>query len=66
MTYVEDELKRRPKRLLMCGFGAIGEAMAPELESELNVSVEPLRSRFGVPGPYNAGLYGYLESVEAG
>ncbi|HXF26328.1 MAG TPA: hypothetical protein VN610_03600 [Bryobacteraceae bacterium] len=30
-----------------------------------NVTVEPLRSRFGTPGMADAGLFGYLESVAA-
>lgn len=64
-AYVEDELKRRPERLLLCGFGEGGGHLAQQLTSELNVAVEPLRAVQGYPGPYNAGLLGYLRSTEA-
>ena len=32
--------------------------------TDWGVAIEPLRSRFGTPGETNAGLLGYLESVE--
>ncbi|MBL8231047.1 MAG: hypothetical protein JNL98_21325 [Bryobacterales bacterium] len=62
-AFIEDEFKARPDRLLLCGFGAFGDSIAAELESELNTRVAPLRSPFGPPGPFNAGLHGYLQSV---
>jgi type IV pilus assembly protein PilM len=67
-AYFEDELKRKPERLLLCGFGQFGEAIAPELGTELNTRVEPLRSPYGMPGAYNSGLMGYTLSIgmEAG
>jgi type IV pilus assembly protein PilM len=62
-AYVEDELKRKPERLLLCGFGPLGEAIAPDLGVELNTRVEHLRSPYGQPGPHNAGLLGYLQGM---
>ncbi|MBI4902771.1 MAG: hypothetical protein HY820_04000 [Acidobacteria bacterium] len=60
-AYIEDEFKKRPERTLLCGFGNLGEEIAMHLEQEMQVRVEPLRSPFGLPGPYNAGLMGYLQ-----
>lgn len=62
-AFVEDEMKARPQKMLLSGFGAMGELMAEQLQQELAVTVEPLRSRFGIPGPQNAGLYGYLQQA---
>jgi len=55
-AYVEDELGSPARKLILCGFpqGAL---------SGLKCEIEPLRSRFGSPGPFNAGLLGYLEGV---
>ncbi len=62
-AFVEDEWKRKPERLLLCGFGALGGDAAHVLEAELNTKVEPLRGAHGMPGPYNAGLMGYLHGM---
>ncbi len=56
-AYVEDELGSPVRRLMTCG-------IPQDILGRLGCEVEPLRSRFGAPGPYNAGLLGYLESVE--
>ncbi len=64
-AYVEDELAARPDRVLLCGFGPVADQYATQWTTELGVPFEPLHSRFGTPGPYNAGLLGYLESPEA-
>ncbi len=56
-AYVEDELNAPVNKLILCGLPA-------EIVSDLRCEVEPLRSRFGSPGPYNAGLLGYLELIE--
>lgn len=53
-AFVEDELGMPVSKLILCGV-----AQAP---SGLNCEVETLRSRFGAPGAFNAGLLGYLES----
>ncbi|HLG96280.1 MAG TPA: hypothetical protein VKX49_08210 [Bryobacteraceae bacterium] len=62
VAYIEDELKTTPKRIWLCGFEAHAE-LAPRWQTEWKVSVDGLKSRFGVPGATNAGLLGYLESV---
>lgn len=53
-AYVEDELGTPVSKLILCGI-----ARAP---SGLRCEIETLRSRFGAPGAFNAGLLGYLES----
>ncbi len=55
-AYVEDELGSPVRRLIVCGIPA-------EIASQMGCESEPLRSRFGSPGPFNAGLLGYLESA---
>jgi hypothetical protein len=64
VAYVEDELSARPEKLIVCGFGAALEQFQTQWETELGISIEPLRSRLGTPGPFNAGLLGYLESLD--
>jgi hypothetical protein len=49
----------------LCGFGELAASLTPALETEMNLAVEPLRCQYGTPGPYNAGMYGYLQSLEA-
>jgi len=65
VAYVEDELAARPDRVLLCGFGNMADHFAAQWTTELGVPFEQMRSRLGTPGPYNAGLLGYLESPEA-
>jgi len=64
-AYVEDELGSRPAKLALCGFGDLSASLTAALETEMSLTVEPLRSQYGTPGPYNAGMYGYLQSLEA-
>jgi len=64
LAYIEDELQSSPKRILLCGLGVIGEQMASQWHADWGVNVETIRSRYGAPGPGNAGLLGYLESLE--
>ena len=63
VAYIEDELKAKPQRIWLCGFGAQGVDCAERWQAEWGVAVEPLKARFGIPGANNAGLLGYLESV---
>jgi type IV pilus assembly protein PilM len=65
LAFIEDEMSERAERLLMCGFGDQGREWALAWQQELQLPVEALRSRFGAPGSYNAGLLGYLEEVGA-
>jgi type IV pilus assembly protein PilM len=55
-AYVEDELKQPVGKMILCG-------VPPEVAVPLKCESEVLSSRFGTPGPYNAGLLGYLEQV---
>lgn len=64
LVYVEDELGTKAQRLLLCGFGNLAGHAGPNWHERLDLAVEPLRSRLGVPGPFNAGLLGYFEAVE--
>jgi type IV pilus assembly protein PilM len=59
LAYVEDELKTRAEKLVLCGFGR-----QPHWGSAIPVPTEQLQSRAGTPGPYNAGLIGMLETME--
>jgi type IV pilus assembly protein PilM len=54
-AYVEDELSAAVSKLILCGFERPLHG--------LRCPVETLRSRFGAPGSFNAGLLGYLESA---
>lgn len=54
-AYVEDELGQPVNKLLTCGF-----ARAPE---GITIPIEPLSSVIGPVSGFNAGLLGYLESV---
>lgn len=63
LAFIEDELAERPARLVLCGFGPFGDQWGPVWSQELRIPVEPMRSRFGTPGPANAGLLGYLEGI---
>lgn len=62
MAYAEDELPKRPDRLLLCGFGPLAGPLAEACSTDLRLSVEPLRSAVGAPDATNAGLYGYLQA----
>ncbi len=64
VAYIEDELETKPSRILLCGFGARTEEFAREWEAHWGIRVEPLQSRLGTPGQNNAGLLGYLQSME--
>ena len=63
-AYVEDQLATAPEKLIVCGFPRLAEELREELAAEANLEIEPLRSRYGTPDQFNAGLLGYLESVE--
>jgi type IV pilus assembly protein PilM len=61
--YVEDNFGAKAARLLLCGFGPRMEDARQQFETELGVEVAPVRSPLGTPGENNAGLLGYLRSV---
>jgi type IV pilus assembly protein PilM len=58
-VYIEVTVGSRVRKLVLHGFGGYQEA-AQRFAAELKVEVEPLRSPFGPPAVYNAGLLGYL------
>ncbi|BDC52625.1 hypothetical protein F183_A49400 [Bryobacterales bacterium F-183] len=64
LIFVEDELKRRPEQMLLCGFGADTAAVAAQWQQELNIPAQALQARFGTLLRWNAGLLGYLEGVK--
>jgi type IV pilus assembly protein PilM len=61
MAFVEDQLNAKPARVLFCGLGDIRV-----WEDELGAPVDVLRSRFGTPNQFDAGLHGYLQSISSG
>jgi type IV pilus assembly protein PilM len=60
-AYIDDQLTSKPSMLLLCGFEDQTDEYARDWQRELNLPVEPLQSRYGMPGPNNAGLLGFLE-----
>jgi type IV pilus assembly protein PilM len=57
LAYAEDELGAKVVRLTVYGFDH-----PPSLDlGGTHLAAEPLRSRLGAPGAFNAGLLGYLE-----
>jgi type IV pilus assembly protein PilM len=63
VAFVEDELKAKPKRIWLAGFGSRAGNLSQHWQKEWSAAVQPLQSRFGTPDAHNAGLLGYLESV---
>lgn len=61
IAFIEDQFESKPARVLFCGLGEL-----EGWEAELGTSVEQLRSRFGTPNQFNAGLHGYLQSLSDG
>ena len=51
-----------PEALAIVIQGALDCGIPQEALSSLRCEIEPMRSRFGAPGAYNAGLLGFLES----
>jgi type IV pilus assembly protein PilM len=63
LAYCEDQLAARPEIVLLCGFGSASQQVGAAFQAEFNLPVQPLRSRFGEPDQFNAGLLGCLESM---
>lgn len=53
-AFVEDEVGEPVSKLILCGLDHVPE--------QITLPVEPLQSTRGTPGPFNAGLLGYLEA----
>lgn len=65
LAYAEDELGARVQAMEVCGLGPDERGWMEQWRQEFGVPVCGVRSRLGAPGAANAGLYGYLESLEA-
>jgi len=63
-VFVEDNLGARAEKLFVCGLGAGSEAAERHFQEELGIEVEPLRSPLGALTESNAGLLGYLRSLD--
>jgi len=51
-AYMEDQLGSRPEEVLTCGFGRSSD----DLAAEIGQPCVPLRSRYGLPDQFNAGM----------
>jgi hypothetical protein len=68
IAYMEDafagkQKSGRPGRIWLCGFGVSATDLAQRWSDELKIPFEILQSRYGTPGPYNAGVLGFLEGA---
>jgi len=63
-AYAEDELGARPRALRLCGLEPGDEDLAARWAAEFDLPVSSFSSRLGAPNQSNAGLVGYLESLE--
>ena len=64
LVFVEDQWGAPAGRLLLAGFGERTRTVVDQFHRELGIEVEPVRAAAGIPGEYNAGLLGYLRSVQ--
>jgi type IV pilus assembly protein PilM len=64
-VYIEDRFSVKASRLLLCGFGALEQVALEQFSRELDVPVEPVRSKLAALSGQNAGLLGYLEGARA-
>ena len=64
-VYIEDNLQAAATRLLLCGFGDLEPTATRQFQSEMSLPVEPVRSRLGAVNGNNAGLLGYLQSINS-
>lgn len=66
LAYAEDHLSSRPEDLLLCGFSAQDGAELERWGMEAGLKADRMRSSHGPVTSLNAGLLGYLESLEGG
>jgi type IV pilus assembly protein PilM len=64
-AYAEDELGQKPQALRLCGVPRESEELKRRWSAELEIPVTGVTSKYGTPGAFNAGLAGYLETLEA-
>jgi type IV pilus assembly protein PilM len=65
LAYSEDELGRRAAAIHLCGLSREQAHWIARWKDEFDLPVAGVRSRLGEPSPCNAGLLGYLESLES-
>lgn len=65
LAYAEDELGERAAAMQVCGLGRGQPGWIERWREEFRIPVCGVRGRLGEPSPHNAGLHGYLESLEA-
>jgi type IV pilus assembly protein PilM len=65
LAYAEDELGQHAAALQVCGLGRDQLDWIPRWREEFRIPVCGVQSRLGEPSPHNAGLLGYLESLES-
>ncbi len=65
LAYAEDELGARVAAMQACGLGREHEQWIRRWREEFGVPVCGVRGRMGEPSARDAGLLGYLESLEA-
>ena len=65
LAYLEDEHKTKPARVQLCGLGNIAPALSGHLGEHWGLESEPLRGHLGAVDATQAGLHGYLQSMEA-
>jgi type IV pilus assembly protein PilM len=64
-AFAEDQIGERPRRLLLCGFGAQADSLGNLAEREFQLPYAVVRSKFGAASQTNAGLLGLLEQYAA-
>lgn len=65
LAYAEDELGERAAAMQVCGLSREQQNWIERWREEFRIPVCGVRGRLGQPSPFNAGLLGYLESLEA-
>ncbi len=66
LAYAEDHLSSRPTDLVLCGFSAQDCAEIERWGAEAGLTAGRMRSSHGAVTSLNAGLLGYIESLEGG
>jgi len=64
LAYVEDQLAACTDTIFICGFGVESEQTGGLLEAALGAPVRVLFSRWGQPGEFDSGLFGFLETLK--
>jgi hypothetical protein len=65
LAYAEDQIGAQVTRILVCGTGNGPDGTAVLAQREFGIPAVPVRSRFGLALPENAGLLGLLEQYSS-